>query len=779
VVDQQLNAANASAGVNIGLADVLRGMLRRVPLILACLVLGAIIGTLINTFVKPRYVAEATLIIEQPLNPTQPVATGQNTTQQNLPRPEPVTDRDVAAQISILSSTETANLVVKQLNLATRKDFAEASEPSAFRQFLTDWGFREDMGRLPPDRRARETLEADVSIYQYPGSNLIGIKYTAGEPQLAADIANNWAKAFILSSEEKQLGSAGRNREWLARQIEDLRLKVSDSEREAESFRAKSGLIKGERDTLGTQEISELNTQITLANSQRSEADAKLKEIKSILARKGAVESSSDVINSPTVQQLSEKLVAARSKLTEFSATYLEKHPKIIAARKDVSDLERQIRREALKVVDSLEGQAKVAGSRVATLENRLAELKKTAATENLDEVRLRELERSAAANRTLLEGLLSRYAEANAVRTVPPAVGVARLIQEAVVPNQVSFPKRGPVLLLASTAGLALGLGLAFLLSLLSATARPNYAPQYSAPQYSVPQYNAQIAQSQTPNLAQAPSFQPLPIEPSFVPQGSPVAVQQTVHVAHGANPPRVPSLFEQQDDVAIVAAPEPVKTEAFANAPVAAVPVTQVPMPAEKQVDVVSYIVETIESEIAQGTRPRISFSRIAGEALDGAGAALAAARAIAAKGRKVLVIDVDSESLGVQTILGLSNAVGVSDAALNKVSFTRTITRDPDSKVHIMRYGLSASDEGVRAIAEKLPAMLRGLDSIYDTVILHAGQARPAIFGSLLHFPIAFILAPATRKQDVSLAADTLVENGVVDAHFIQLAQTTPVA
>jgi polysaccharide biosynthesis transport protein len=760
-MDQQLNAANTSAGVNIGLADVLRGMFRRVPLILACIVLGILIGTLINTFIKPRYVAEATLIIEQPVNPATPVGTtGGNIVQQTPQRIEPLTDRDIAAQINIISSTETANLVVKQLNLSNRSEFSQVSEPGAIASFLTSWGFREDVNRLPLERRVLSRLEDGVSVYQYPGSNLIGIKYTASDPQLAADIANNWAKAFILSSEDKQIGSAGRNREWLARQIEDLRVKVSDSEREAESYRAKSGLIKGERDTLSTQEISELNTQITLANSTRSEADAKLKEIKSVLARKGAVETSTDVINSPTVQQLSEKLVTARSKLTELSATYLEKHPRIIAARKDVSDLERQIRREALKVVDSLDGQAKVAGSRVSTLEGQLAELKKKAASENLDEVRLRELERNAAANRTLLESLLVRYAEANAVRTVAPMVGVARLIQEAIIPNQVNFPKRGPVLLLASLAGLGLGLGLAFLLSLLNATQRPAYRQSTIAAR--VPAQSQPAARQQ--------------VEPDFIPPQPTVSPSQTVHVANGANPVSVPSLFEPAVPVLPVAVGE---LQAASSQSPTTIVAAETPKPLEKEVDVVSYIVETIEAEIAKGTRPRISFTRIAGEPLDGAGAALATARAITARGRKVLVIDADSENLGVQTILGLANAVGISDAALGKASFTRIITRDPDSKVHIMRYGLSGGEDGARAITEKLPAMLRGLDSIYDVVILHGGQARPAIFGSLLPFSIAFILAQEKHMQEVSLAADALVESGVKDAHFIQLAQTSPAA
>lgn len=513
-------------------------------------------------------------------------------------------------------------------------------------------------------------------------------------------------------------------------------------------------MIKGERDTLNTQEISELNTQITLANTAKGEADARLKEIKSILSQKGAVDTSADVINSPTIQQLNEKLVAARSKLTELSATYLEKHPSIIAARKDVNDITRQIRREALKVVSSLEGQAKVAQSRAATLEQQLSELKKQAASENLDEVRLRELERNAAGNRTLLESLLVRYAEANAIRTVAPTVGVARLIEEARAPNQVSFPKKGPVMLLSSLAGLALGLGLAFLLSLLSATTAVAGTP--------VPQFTA-------PDVAPYSGPAKYPDPPLVTP--APSAAQQG-HIAGNGASVSVPSLFDGSEPtsepakqvVEQVAVAHSVDSSETRNAE----PVIQ------KNPDVLSYAVSVVENQIAAGIRPHVSFSRIAGEALDGAGAAIAVARAIAARGRKVLVIDADSENLGVQTILGLAAGVGMSDAALGRASFTRVITRDPDSKVHIMRFGNTGSEAAMQAIAQKMPAMLKGLDSIYDLVVLHGGPARRELLPLLMPFSISFILAPSSKRSEVSAAAESLVQNGIEDVHFIQLAE-----
>ena len=59
----------------------------------------------------------------------------------------------------------------------------------------------------------------------------------------------------------------------------------------------------------------------------------------------------------------------------------LANHPKMIAAQKEIFDVERRIRREALKVVDGLQGQAKIAAARALSL--RLAEQRQNAPLPN------------------------------------------------------------------------------------------------------------------------------------------------------------------------------------------------------------------------------------------------------------------------------------------------------------------------------------------------------------------------------------------------------------
>src|SRR5207248_1229196 len=171
------------------------------------------------------------------------------------------------------------------------------------------------------------------------------------------------------------------------------------------------------------------------------------------------------------IQRLREEQATLARSRSELAVTYLPSHPKIAAVDSELANIDRQIRAEAMKIVDSLEDQAKVASSRAASLKASLDAAKARASDTNQDEVKLRALEREASANRELLETFLNRFTDASARQDLRAQPGMARIIQRAAVPSAPSFPLPGPTILLATIAGLMLGLGLAFLAEVMAAT--------------------------------------------------------------------------------------------------------------------------------------------------------------------------------------------------------------------------------------------------------------------------------------------------------------------
>ncbi len=451
----------------VDLRDVLSGLRRRKRAMAITTLTATLIGLVFAFAATPRYTAESRVIVDK-------FDTAFSRSDRADDSARDISEQLVTSQVEVLRSRNIAKQVVEGLDLVDNPEFSGRGVPlSPITRFLAALGFIGDPRKKTPEQRAIESYYRNLVVYVIPKSQVIAIEFTSRIPDMAAKLANAVADTYIIETRQAQTESTGRARDWLAGQIEELRGKVVASETAAEAFRAKAGLLKGSTATLGSQELSELNSQIILAESNRSEAQAKAKAIRELLARTGTVDASVAVLDSPLVQRLREQQVALIRSRAELSTIYLGNHPRLIAVNRELADLDRQIRAEALKIVDRLDQEARIAAARETSLRSSLNGLKTRASETNVDEVKLRALEREAAANRSLLETFLNRYTDARARDTVNAQPGLARVISRADVPTDPSYPKRGPIVLLSMLAGCAIALGLAFLAEVMSTVAR------------------------------------------------------------------------------------------------------------------------------------------------------------------------------------------------------------------------------------------------------------------------------------------------------------------
>src|SRR4029453_15093357 len=89
-----------------------------------------------------------------------------------------------------------------------------------------------------------------------------------------------------------------------------------------------------------------------------------------------------------------------------------------------------------------------------------LDQLKKQASSNNGQDVQLRALEREAKAQRDLLESYLAKYREASARENIEAAPADGRIISGASVSNTPAYPKKLPIVLIATLATLLLPSG-------------------------------------------------------------------------------------------------------------------------------------------------------------------------------------------------------------------------------------------------------------------------------------------------------------------------------
>ena len=186
----------------------------------------------------------------------------------------------------------------------------------------------------------------------------------------------------------------------------------------------------------------------------------------------------------------------------------LDNHPRIKELKAQLNDLDRQLREEASKLSRSFDSDARIAGGRVDGLSASLEQMKKQAGSTNTQDVQLRALEREAKAQRDLLESYLAKYREANTRENIDAAPADGRIISRASVSNTPAYPKKLPIVLIATLATLMLSAGAIVTGELLRMTA-PRAVAVFASSAVAV------RAPAATATAAAGPNAEPEPVEP------------------------------------------------------------------------------------------------------------------------------------------------------------------------------------------------------------------------------------------------------------------------
>src|SRR3979490_89963 len=483
-----------------------QALLRKRGWIIVPTVLAAVLSIAAVNLLTPRYKSEARILIDGRENVFL---------RPNGERNEERTALDaeaVTSQVQLLLSRDLAREIIKKNKLAERPEFDPVLQGfSPLKSLLALVGIGRDPFSLTPEERVLEAFYDRYTAYAVDKSRVIVIEFQSRDPELAARITNSIAEGYLVlqqGARQQQAKSAG---QWLSGEIEELRKKVADAESRVEDFRSKSSLFMGTNNTsLSNQQMGEINTQLNNARALKSDAESKARMIKDMLQSGKPIEAS-EVLNSDLIRRLSEQRVTLRAQLAEQSSTLLDGHPRIKELKAQLADLDRQLREEASKISRSLDNDSRIAGGRVDGLGASLEQLKKQATSTNGQDVQLRALEREAKAQRDLLESYLAKYREANTRENIEAAPADGRIISRATVSNTPAYPKKLPIVLIATLATLLLSAGVIVTGELLRMTA-PRAAAVFAAAPAPVRAPMAAASAAADPVPDRAPMFETRP---------------------------------------------------------------------------------------------------------------------------------------------------------------------------------------------------------------------------------------------------------------------------
>jgi len=651
-------------------------------------VLALVLSVCVVNLITPRYKSEARILIDGRENVfLRP--NGERTEERVSLDAEAVT-----SQVQLVLSRDLARDVIRNNKLAERPEFDPVLRGmSPLKSLLALFGIGRDPFSMTPEERVLDAYFERLTAYAVDKSRVIVVEFQSRDPELAAKVANSIADGYLVLQQRMRQEQAKDASVSLASQIDELRKKVSEAEAHVEDFRSKSNLFVGTNNTtLSNQQMGELNTQLNNARALKADAEAKAHQIRETL-RNGKPIESSEVLNSETMRRPSEQRMTLRAQLAEQSSTLLGNHPRIKELKAQIADLDNQIRDEAAKIARSLENDASVASVRVNQLTAQLDQLKKQASSTNGQDVQLRALEREAKAQRDLLESYLARYREASTRQNMDVAPADGRIISRAIVSNTPAYPKKLPIVLIATLATLLLSSGLIVTGELLRMTA-PRAAAVLAAPIAAVRAPKAEPPAKVEPAATAEPSVD---IEPATVP-----VLEPTV------------SFSEPREDAA---------------------PLGEIEQLAERI------------GSAGEAARKVTILGTAAGESITLT--ALTLARQLARDAR-VVMVGLAASSPTITAISVDPSAPGLAELMLGEVSFSQVITRDRLSRVHLVCAGRPGFDR-TQLQSPRMTLAIDALLRVYDHVLLDAGVAADLPAELLTTNARAVVVPEASMPQD----------------------------
>ena len=583
-------------------------------------------STAFVNIVKPRYTAETRMLLELQDSFTPRT----DKTPESAGGAAALLDAEaVGSQIQLVTSRDVARRAIKAIGLLGDPEFDPlAGGMGVMSRIMVLAGLKRDPTQLSPEDRVLETYFEKLTVFSPTKTRVLNIEFQAHNPDLAAKAANTIADIYLDFQQEAKREVARTAAGSLAGLVADLKERAAAADSRAEEFRIKSGLLLGSNNaTINTQQLGEVNTELSRARTSQADAQAKAKLIREMI-RQGRVTEIPDVANNDLIRKISEQRINLRAQLALESRTLLPGHPRIKELNAQLMDLDSELRAAGDKTARTLENDARIAGARVENLQGALDQQKKVVGASSVDEVKMRELDRSARQIKDELEAATNKYQEALARESSKSTPADARIVGRAVAPQMPSFPKKLPIIGFSTIAALVLSLATVVARQLLS----------------------------DRPVRRQAPAPAPLEVVSARA------AEADDEREDEGKN--------EGKGDIAASAALAPPKLRAFART--------------ETVEAGVRGAAEDLSRDILDQAAGARTLALVVCDGSDDRGFALATARAVAREARTVLVA-LDS----VARMPGAA-AAGLGDLFAGAASFHETIRRDPTSRLHLLAAG-----------------------------------------------------------------------------------------
>lgn len=452
---ERANGVNRSQSIDP--REIFRILRRQSRIIVLSTLVLLLLATVFVMSVTPLFTATSTVFID-PRRSNVGEPSGQVLSNFNTD------DSTIESQVLLIQSVAVLQRVVESLKLTDDPEFAP--QPGWLDRVKRLFG-KDDAAAITRREaaiksQAVENLQRSLKVVRQRTTFLVDISASSRDPAKAATIANAIAEGYFTEQVRSKYDTAKIAGGWLGKQIEDLKARVQTSDKAVQDFRTANNLVASQGVTLNDQQITDLNNRLVEARVQTAEARAKYDQVAQIAKSGRDPGSVAEALSSDIISRLRTQYADLAKNEAELSTKYGSRHPQVGTIRAQLRDTQKLIDEEVQRILQGRRQLYEVAAAREDSLRKSLDALQGVSNDSSQAQVKLRELQREADANRTLYESFLARYKETSAQESLE--MPESRVVTRAGVPIRPSFPKTMLTLGLAILLGLGLGSVLALI---------------------------------------------------------------------------------------------------------------------------------------------------------------------------------------------------------------------------------------------------------------------------------------------------------------------------
>ncbi|WP_288197264.1 exopolysaccharide transport family protein [uncultured Pleomorphomonas sp.] len=340
----------------------------------------------------------------------------------------------IDTQANIVTSAATLSTVIDTLDLEHDPEFGGTSDETL-----------RALVKAIKVARADQTYVLDISVLSDSASK-------------SARIAQELAEAFVANQVEVKAAAVREASNLINRQLDDLRSKARAAQEKLEAYRRDHGILTANGRSVDEDTLRQLNDAYVAARLRTQ--DAKARRDKIAAARASGSDAALGGIDSTVLSRLKiERALAART-VGELAQDLGPSHPRMVAARGDLSRADAQIEAELKTLSASTDAEYQVAAAAEASARKALDDASAVVTDTSERTIELRELENEASLRADMYKNYVARTEEITLQANTQ--VSDARVIAPASVPLSPYAPRRTIILALAGIAGLGLALTIA-----------------------------------------------------------------------------------------------------------------------------------------------------------------------------------------------------------------------------------------------------------------------------------------------------------------------------